>query len=567
MLMQAKGQMGDPIWRLENLYWIVDENGKPTKFTLRPAIRLLLEHLHWRNVILKARQLGCTTFVAVFFLDSCLFTSDLRAGIVAHKLDAAQVIYRDKILYAYDHLPEALRAKVKALKRDGGELLLSNNSGIRVDTSMRSGTLQLVHISEYGAMCAHYPDKAREVKTGTLETAHDEAIVFIESTAEGSSGDFYDICEGARKHTGQLSRHDYRLHFFPWYLSPEYRLDPSYVQFTREDGFYFASVESQTGCTINPEQRAWYVKKREKLGPDMLREYPSTPQEAFQASNFSIFDGPSLDWLQSLCRPPIATVQFAEVVDDGIQQTPRPVPVERLMSVWKIWDWPHSNHEYIVYGDVMEGLFADPDQPEKGHDLHAAGILDRNTGSVVATYHSQQDTIPYAQQLILAARHYNEAWASPEVNSVGLAVLNEFKRAQYPRIFSRQTGEETFSPEDTDKLGLKIGPMNRKPYLEALRTVIKTHGIHVYDEDVVAELRAFVNRNGKWQAERGANDDFVMMLLGLVQLHQQCPFGGHVITQTDTSDRPGQRDDHFIQASVAGAVDGFEIDDEEGLGL
>lgn len=561
--------LADPYWRLEHLYWIVDEDGKPVRFSLRPAVRQLLADLHWRNLILKARQLGCTTFVSMYFLDSCLFTSDLRAGIVAHKLEAAQVIYRDKILYAYDHLPAAIRKRVTAVKRDGGELLLSNNSSIRVDTSMRSGTLQLVHVSEFGAMCAHYPDKAREVKTGTLEAAHDEAVVFIESTAEGSSGEFYEMCEVARKRTGPLSRADYKLHFFPWFLSPDYRLDAAFVQFTQEDEFYFASVESQTGVRLDARQRAWYIKKRETLGPDMFREYPSTPAEAFAASDFSVFDSAALDRLQAGCCPPERLVRFIGRPESS--ERPGVADVDRLMSVWRIWRQPESNRHYIVYGDVMEGLLADPDQPDKGHDLHSAGVLDRCTGEVVATYHSQEDTIPYGQQLVLAARYYNEAWASPEVNSVGLAVLNEFKRAGYPRIFARQTGEETTSPDSTDKLGLKIGPMNRKPYLESLRTAVKEGQITTYDTDIVDELRAFVNRNGKWQAARGAHDDSVMMLAGLVQLHQQCPLGGSDITQRDSADRPGQRPDTFVNASVAGAVDLMEglddIDDEEGLGL
>jgi hypothetical protein len=219
----------------------------------------------------------------------------------------------------------------------------------------------------------------------------------------------------------------------------------------------------------------------------------------------------------------------------------------------------------------MEGLFADPDQPDKGHDLHAGGVFDRRTGELVATYHSQQDTIPYAQQLVLAGLYYNTAWASPEVNSVGLAVLNEFKRAHYPRIFARISGEETDNPEGSERLGLKIGALNRKPYIEALRTVIKNNGIAIYDGEVVEELQDFVNRNGKWQAKRGSHDDFVMMLVGLLQLHQQCPLGGHGIEQKTTADRPGERASGFVMASAASAVDQFEdLDDdldEEGMGL
>lgn len=559
----------DPFWRLQNLYWIVDENGQAVRFTLRSVIeRFLRSERHWRNIILKARQLGWTTAIAIFFLDSCLFTPNLRAGIVAHKLEAAQVIFRDKILYAYDHLPETLKRRITATKRDGGELLLSNNSGIRVDTSMRSGTLNLIHVSEYGAMCAHYPDKAREVKTGTLEAAHDEAMIFIESTAEGSTGDFFEMCDTAQRHTGPLSRQDYKFHFFPWYLSPEYVLDPRFVVFSDKDDAYFAAVEHEAGVTLTPEQRAWYVKKHDVLGYDMLREYPSLPREAFQASTFSIFDPVVLDWMQARCKPPVAKCTFREVGSRGTwgRGEVRAEPSDRALSVWKVWAWPKVNHHYIVYGDVMEGILSDPDQPQKGHDCHFAGVLDRNMEELVATYHSQQDTIPYGQQLLLAARFFRNAWASPEVNSVGLAVLNEFKRVSYPFIYSRESGPEQSLDTVSDNLGLKIGAMNRKPYLEALRTVLRDRQLYIYDEEVIAELRAFVNKDGRWEAATGANDDAVMMLAGLVHLHQECPMGRTTIEQRDTTDRPGQKSPRQYAMAAAGGIDEFEddeIDDEE----
>ena len=76
--------------------------------------------------------------------------------------------------------------------------VFANNSSIRVSTSMRSGTLQLLHISEYGQLCARFPEKAREVRTGALNTIQAGQVVFIESTAEGKEGHFYDLCEAAQ---------------------------------------------------------------------------------------------------------------------------------------------------------------------------------------------------------------------------------------------------------------------------------------------------------------------------------------------------------------------------------
>ena len=76
--------------------------------------------------------------------------------------------------------------------------MLSNNSSIRVGTSLRSGTLQYLHISEYGKLCAQFADKAREVRTGALNTFQAGQVVFIESTAEGKEGHFFEMCETAQ---------------------------------------------------------------------------------------------------------------------------------------------------------------------------------------------------------------------------------------------------------------------------------------------------------------------------------------------------------------------------------
>ena len=108
----------------------------------------LLNGLHECNLILKARQLGFTTFIQFFMLDACLFNSNIRAGTIAHRLDDARVIFRDKVKFPYEFLPEQLKAARPVIKDFADELIFSNNSSIRVSTSMRSGTLQFLHVSE-----------------------------------------------------------------------------------------------------------------------------------------------------------------------------------------------------------------------------------------------------------------------------------------------------------------------------------------------------------------------------------------------------------------------------------
>ncbi len=280
-----QAHLEDRYWRLNHLYYISDEQGTKILFEMknRPVLELLYIALWWLNIIPKSRQHGITTFIAIFILDACLFNSDVRSAIIAHKLADAKKIFRDKIKYAYDNLPEDLKLELKPVKDDTTEILFSNNSGIYVATSARSGTLQILHVSEYGWMCTHAATKAAEIKSGAMETVHKDGFIFVESTYEGPNGDFPEMCEIAeqvRVSGRDLGALDYKIHFFAWHQKPENVTDPKFVEITVNDHAYFDKLEKVFKKKFTPEQRAWYVAKKRTLKHLMFKEHPSTLEEA-----------------------------------------------------------------------------------------------------------------------------------------------------------------------------------------------------------------------------------------------------------------------------------------------
>ena len=147
----------DPWWRLTSgqLYQIMvkgddDEEDSPGHVApFIPNVNQLefLKTIHDRSVITKARQLGFTTLIAIMWLDHALFVPDQRCLLIAHKLDDAKKIFRDKIKFAYDRLPEPLREKMPTEKLSADEMLFAhNNSSLAVSTSARSGTIHRLHI-------------------------------------------------------------------------------------------------------------------------------------------------------------------------------------------------------------------------------------------------------------------------------------------------------------------------------------------------------------------------------------------------------------------------------------
>src|ERR1700686_2297794 len=132
----AQSLLGDRSWRIDNLYYITDKRGIKQIFKRNWAQQQLHNELHYCNIILKARQLGITTFITLLFLDTALFNSNVSCGIVADTEENAKYIFR-KIKFAYDCLPDSLKKMVEAKIDSAKELTFSNNSLIRVGTSLR----------------------------------------------------------------------------------------------------------------------------------------------------------------------------------------------------------------------------------------------------------------------------------------------------------------------------------------------------------------------------------------------------------------------------------------------
>lgn len=290
----AEKNLSDRRWRLNNLYRIITDQSEEIDFTLNLPQTMFYDKLWYWNLLLKARQLGFTTEIDLFMLDACLFNNNIQAGIIAHDLKSAQRIFYQKIKFPYENLHSELRKRIPATKCDAMELRLANGSSIWVGVTMRSATLRMLHISELGKICAKYPEKAREIQTGALPTLHDGSWLFVESTAEGAAGLFYDMAMDSQTLTTdadrakrKLNKQQMRFHFFPWYKHPTNLTNTEGISVSDELIRYFDGLEDKLGIKLNPERRAWYALKKNGpggLGKYMKRENPSTPQEAFEQS-------------------------------------------------------------------------------------------------------------------------------------------------------------------------------------------------------------------------------------------------------------------------------------------
>lgn len=280
----TKAQLVDRQWRLDNLYWIKDKDGKEVPFRRNHAQRTYAKNAWFRDTIVKARQLGFSTDIAMQITDDLVFRPNTVAAIIDYKLPDAEKKL-EKIKFAYERLPTVIRSGVKMVKDNDAEMTLTNGSKITVGTSFRGDTPQVMHISEYGKISTDNPKAATEIKTGGIQSVGLNGKVYVESTAHGIGGEFYDMVQRAEKRAAEgapLTRLDFKLHFFPWHDDPSYRLRQNLVTIPKELVSYFDELRTKSGLITDGDQIAWYAKKLEELGPDdMKSEYPSTMAETF----------------------------------------------------------------------------------------------------------------------------------------------------------------------------------------------------------------------------------------------------------------------------------------------
>lgn len=451
----------DREWRLNHLYKVINENGELVPFRLREAQRELLRGMHYKNIILKARQLGFTTFICIFMLDYALFHSNKQIGIIAHTVQDASVIFR-KIAVAWEYFPQHIKDyfSLRPLGDSKSEYQFSNGSIVRVMTSMRSGTYQMVLITEFGKTCAQFPEKGEEI-VNSMPAVPPKGVIFIESTAEGETGRFYDMCQDAmetRRLSLPLTVKDFKFFFFPWYQNPA-NVVSGMVPVSDEVNAYLDKVQRLSRVTFTQEQRNWYFLEQRIQKSKMKQEHPSTPEESFLVSGNKMFSPEVIDAMRiDQVRDPIST--------DGD---------------FRIYAKYVKSHRYGLGADVSMGI---------KRDHSTIVVIDFTTGEVVLTYKSNTiDPVNFAHEIKKAGSWYGVCIAAPEANNVGITVCVQLN-AVYPNVFT-QVREGVTEVVPSNKLGWLSTSLSKPKMLYELSDAFDEGALRCPDEGILLEAKKF----------------------------------------------------------------------------
>lgn len=279
----------DPIWRLFNLYYIIDQDGKEVKFMPNYCQQQIIEayHIHqWnRFVILKSRRIGFSTLIQLLYGDEANFIENLSVAIVDQTQDDAERKLA-KIRFAYDsYEPEFKRGRIKD---NDSTIELDNGSRITAGKNARGDTFHRLHVSELGPIAYSDPKRAEKIMTGALPAAR-RGKIFIESTYMGQRvGEFYDIIQAARSiPTDEKTNEDFHFFFFGCFDDPgcssdaaERIIQKRMERVDKPTAQYFDRLETKLNRAITPRQKVWYITEKQTQKYKMQQEYPATIDEA-----------------------------------------------------------------------------------------------------------------------------------------------------------------------------------------------------------------------------------------------------------------------------------------------
>lgn len=234
-----------------------------------------------RALVLKARQQGCSTYVAGRFYSKTTHRKGVNAFVLSHAMDTTRKLFSITRRFQ-EHSDPGWKPDTQAASAH--ELVFSGlDSSYFVGTAGaketgRGGTIHYLHGSEVAFWAnaeMHFAGIMQSIPTGTLDKGTE---VILESTGNGEVGKFYELCEQARKGEGE-----YIVIFTPWFWQDEYR-KPPLSGWTIKDSKYVDSLEHACEVYgIDEDQAYWMHIKMLELGEGLFKqEYPATYDEAFQ---------------------------------------------------------------------------------------------------------------------------------------------------------------------------------------------------------------------------------------------------------------------------------------------
>ena len=397
-------------------------------------------------ITLKSRQLGISTLASAYSLWLMLFHKDKNVLALATTQATARNLVT-KTMFMYDQLPKWLR--LPALEKNKLSLRLKNGSKITAKSS-NADAARSEAVSLLLIDEAAFIDNIEETFTAAQQTLATGGQCMALSTPNGIGNWFHLTWEKAE--SGENSFLPIKL---PW--------------------------------TVHPERnQEWRDQQDSDLGPRMAGQECDCD---FLASGDTVFEPDDMKFYED---------------------TYEKEPMERRGVDGNLWVWEGVDYtkSYMVVADVARG---------DSTDYSAFHIFDIENCVQVAEYKGKLSPKDFGNFLVGIASEYNEALLVVENANIGWATIEQVLEREYRNLYysatsNMETVESYMHKYERDKLvpGFTMSARTRPLVIAKMIEYIREKSVTIQSKRLMSEMRVFVWKNGKAQAQDRYNDDLLM---------------------------------------------------------
>lgn len=581
---------------LEHCFMVIDKRGQLVPFKLKRAQRKFLEiyfelkdqNLPIRIVVLKARQLGCSTLIAAIAMMNMMLSKNLYCLVAADdKGDVTAALFEIyKRFVEYYPIADQIKSTTK-----GHRLFLQNGSNIRClgEKAVKGLTCRFLHLSE----AAFFTDLSafNAMANQAIPSLPGTAII-QETTANRYGDSFYNFYKETER-----GENDYTTVFLPWFWDEDYRQefldDGEKLDFKNSLNTITKFGEERELMEAHPELtleqmkwRRWCISNNcENSVGEFKRQYPSNAEEAFLAQDSNVIKTDALHhYLTHEVKDPIIQGHFEIAEVQAHTKEPRLITSAFDRDIVQIYDEPDPDGSYTAGSDHALEL--------ESKDYNHGVILKRQPLQVVATIrgfgNKRMGILEFGRQFFMLLKHYNMPHVAPESNAQGQAMINLFQEWEYPNLMAEV---ELFTDcKMQDRWGWTNTTKTRSDGVALIKDYIENKIIRIPDKTIINQMMTFVWANegkgptdnikaqaalkGKRRSsgdedETGMHDDGIFALMGALFTHRvlETPLTGAELRrergQTDHNIFNTLRRENDVSDVVADALEGYDFDPTE----
>lgn len=492
--------------------------------------RLEREKGRVRALVLKARQMGSTTYNCAEFFHKTIFAEHINSIIVGQDEDQSSFIFG---MYesALDFIPWWMRPRIKQrqtgalinfdekdenlrMTRPGLKTWVYADNGRKPTGVGRGKTFGRALLSEL----SFWQDLSQLSKSLFPTFNTPDGFYIMESTANGRNDAWHNLWRRA-----EAGKVDWEPIFIPFYRREKtysIPIDPGeQFELTDEEKEMRDQVVKADQFIIKDETFKWMRYKKEEFvatdGDDMMfsQEYPADAEGAFQSSAITAFPRGIINRYSKRTMKPRWIGEITYDFDRGVPvPNLKPVapgddiPYPEQEKRFHVWELPQKGATYSLGTDVSLG--------NEGGDYSCIQVvkLEKGIGAdvQVACWHGLLNPEDLAEIVLAIGWFYNEALAAVEVNSMGMVTNNALVRHfEYENIY-RFKRLDRLKHAVTDIIGWWTDEKSKRALMTKMDKAFRSDAIEIPCRFTVDEFRDFTEDGAIGE---GAHDDFVMALM------------------------------------------------------